>query len=265
MLPLMKTTATLALAVAAIVALMAPANALPRGWTGLGGFGTLGPDGVVPAPPGFSSVYAVVTTYDGIAGIGALPGVGGIGSPTNGSLIQTNNFVAFPGAVISFYFNFVTSDGAGYADYVWARLNDGSPSGTVLFTARTTPGGNTVPGFSMPTIAMNVSLTPGFVEIQPGAPTWSGIGDSTNRCFSDGCGTTGWIKMEYIIDRPGIFSLTFGATNWIDTFFDTGMAIAGVALDGATITGVPVPMSLALLAVGLLGLAPLAVRPRLRV
>ncbi|HUX29311.1 MAG TPA: hypothetical protein VMV78_01650 [Thiobacillus sp.] len=57
------------------------------------------------------------------------------------------------GDELEFNFNFATPDGAGYADYGWARLLDSSSSVVApLFTARTTPEGNSVPGFDMPVI-----------------------------------------------------------------------------------------------------------------
>ena len=142
------------------------------GWTGVGGYGDSGADGVVTLSPYGDAKYGYVTTVLGPAGVGSLPGVGGSGSATNGSTITSPIFAANGGDTLSFYFNYVTSDGAGFADYAWAKLITGGGD-LVLFTARTTPGGDTVPGFQMPPIATGVTLTPSNTAIIPGGPLWS--------------------------------------------------------------------------------------------
>ena len=50
-----------------------------------------------------------------------------------------------------------------------------------------------------------------------------------------GCGYTGWIHSSYEIAAGGNYILEFGAVNWSDTAFDTGLALAG-----ATVGGVPI-------------------------
>lgn len=124
-----------------------------NGWTTTGSSGVSGADGVVSLSPfAGSAQYGWVSTDGGEDG--ATLSLGG----TNGSFIDSPLFEAAAGDELAFYFNYVTSDGAGYSDYAWARLMqaDGDQA-ALLFTARTNPGGNTVPGFGMETL--NATLT----------------------------------------------------------------------------------------------------------
>src|SRR5690242_9390083 len=112
----------------------------------IGTCGTLGPDGVVSASP-IGGTYQYITTSGGPLGAGQITGVGG----TNGSEYVTNTFSADAGDALQFYFNYVTSDGAGFADYTWAELQTALGAHVAyLFTARTQPSGNTSPGFGLP-------------------------------------------------------------------------------------------------------------------
>ncbi|MCW8087949.1 NF038132 family protein [Sabulicella glaciei] len=258
-----------ALAGATFLALPQAAEAapIPAGYSCVGACGTLGADGVVTAPPVGGSTYQYVSTWGGTNGVGSLPGVGGTGSPTDGSTLSTPVFAAQAGDALNFAFNYVTSDGSGYADYAWARLvTDANVEVALLFTARTTPGGDTVPGFGMPTPA--ATLSPASTPINPGATIWSPLGADSGRCFNGptaGCGNTGWILSNYTIAAAGNYKLQFGVTNWNDTQFASGMAIAGVTVGGKPIDPVPVPepASLALLGFGLAGVA--AMRRRRKV
>ncbi len=209
----------------------------------VGACGTLGADGVVTASP-LGGTYQYVTTAGGVTGAGELAGIGG----TNGSEFDTATFTANAGATLSFYFNFVTTDGAGFSDYVWSQLQTatGNPVAT-LFTARTTPTGDTVPGFGLP--GLLATLTPASTPIVPGAPTWTPLGDHNGQCFDAGCGYTGWIKADYIITTAGTYRLAFGATNWSDFIWDTGLAFDGVVVDGVPV-GVPEAATWAMLIAG---------------
>ncbi len=206
------------------------------GWTCTGNCGTSAADGVVTLSPfAGSTKYGWVSSASGVTGLG-LPGIGGSGSATNGSRIRSGLFTANAGDDLSFYFNYVTSDGAGYADYAWARLLDsGGTQVALLFTARSTPGGNTVPGFSMP--PLTATLTPAATPIIAGGPTWSPLGGDSGSCFAAGCGYTGWIKADYSIPASGSYQLEFGVVNWNDTSYDSGMAFDGATIGGAPIGG----------------------------
>lgn len=223
----------------------------------LGNCGSLGANGVVTAAPIGNGTYQYVTTDGGLAGVGQLPTVGG----TNGSQFTTSSFTASAGSQLNFFFNYVTSDGAGFSDYAFAQLlSAGAP--VTLFTARTTVSGNTSPGFGLPD--NDATLTPSATPIVPGAPSWAPLGFEYNgRCFDSGCGYTGWIESNYTIADAGTYTLTFGVTNWDDTLWESGLAFAGVTVDGTPITGaVPEPSTWAMMILGFSGVGFMAYRRR---
>jgi hypothetical protein len=202
----------------------------------IGTCGTLGPDGVVTASP-IGGTYQYITTSGGLTGVGQITGVGG----TNGSQYTTNPFSANAGDALQFYFNYVTSDGAGFADYTWAELQTALGAHVAyLFTARTQPTGNTSPGFGLP--PNNSTLVPPTTAIVPGGPVWSPLGGDSGSCFDAGCGYTGWIQSNYVIGGAGLYQLAFGVTNWTDTAFDSGLAINGVTIGGIALDPVPGPI-----------------------
>lgn len=227
-------------------------SGIPAGWTTVGNAGTLGANGVVSLAPSGGSQYGWVSTQNGVTGV-ALPGVGGVGVGTNGSTLRSTAFSADAGEALEFQFNYVTSDGAQYSDYAWARLLDTAFNEVaLLFTARTSPSGSIVPGFSMPAPA--ATLIPASVPIIGGGPAWSPLGGSSGSCYSDGCGYTGWVGSSYAIANAGNYILEFGVTNWNDTLYDSGLAFDGITIGGDPITPVPEPASLALLSLGMLGI-----------
>ena len=223
-----------------------------------GNCGTLGADGVVTAPPGGGD-YQYVTTSGGEMGGGSLH-VNGI-NETNGSRYVSDSFSVSAGDSLHFYFNYITSDGAaGYTDYAWVALrplNGGAD--LILFTARSTPKGDTVPGFGLPGLADGVVLSPGSTPIINGAPVWGPLGGSSGDCFTgSGCGYTDWIGMDYIFADGGIYNLIFGVTNVFDTAYDSGLAFAGVTvndkpIDKPTAVSEPATLTLMLASLGLVG------------
>lgn len=226
---------------AASAALAAPALAgtfdtgIPAAWHCHGNCGTLGADGVVPLAPGGGTAYGWISTYKAQDEV-ALPGVGGLGDPANGTTLRSVSFTAAAGAALDFRFNYVTSDGAGYADYAWARLLDAdNQQVALLFTARTNENGNAIPGFDMPVPA--ASLTPFPVAVAPEQTKWSPLGPDSDECYDVGCGATGWVRAQYHIASAGNYRLEFGATNWNDTDFDSGLAF-----DAITVGGAPLPV-----------------------
>ena len=235
------------------------ADTVPAGWTCVGNCGSSGADGVVPLSPTGNSSFQWVSTNQGLIGVGILP-TGALGSETNGSTLATSLFSATAGDPLSFYFNYTSSDGAAFADYAWAGLfNSSNTLQALLFTARTTPSGDAVPGFGVPLPA--ATLTPSTVPIQAGLTTWSPLGDSSGGCFDVGCGTTGWVLSTFTITNTGNYYLKVGVVNWKDEIFDSGLALDGVSVAGVPITPPPItapePVSLAMLACGLAGVGVL--------
>jgi hypothetical protein len=251
----------------------AVAGPIPVGWSCSGACGSDGADGVVTLSPTGNSSYEYVTTNGAGSSTAVLPGkTPTVGGETDGSVLKTSTFSATAGQALAFYFNFITSDGSStFADYGWAELfnaTTGLPS-ALLFTGQTEPSGSIVPaqGLAAAGFTPVATLNPASVPIIPGGPVWSPLGTTySGACFDVGCGYTGWVLSSYNIPTAGNYFLEFGATNWVDTLYDTGMAIDGVTVGGTPIvnpTGpTPEPSTLILLGSGLLGLAG-AVRFRL--
>lgn len=237
--------------VAAAVAILSQAasaqsfsSGLPAGWTGSGSFGTMAANGDVSLASGGGSQYGYVSTANGVSGVSPFA----LSGNTTGSVLRSSVFSANAGDALDFDFNFVTSDGAGFSDYGWARLlNADLSQAALLFTARTTVSGNTVPGFGLPVTNATVSPSPIF----GGAPNWAALGSSSGTCYSGGCGSTGWVSSTFSIASSGNYILEFGVINWSDTAYQTGLAFDGITVDGTPISTVPEPESLALMLAGL--------------
>lgn len=211
-------------------------HGIPDGWTCEGNCGALEANGVVALAPGGGSRYGWISTDQGITGV-ALDEVGGEGDATNGTRLRTFDFVAAAGDDLEFRFNYVTTDGAEYVDYAWARLLDSEFNEVaLLFTARTTPGGNSVPGFAMPDIEATIMPSP--VEIIEGAPSWAPLGLDSGDCWDEGCGYTGWIRSNFEIPADGNYVIEFGVVNWNDTEYQSGLAIDTLTLNRAPLDSI---------------------------
>jgi len=232
--------------------------------------GTCGTDtanGDVTNPPGFSS-YTYIVTNDGPVGGGNIP-VGPIGPATNGSTLTTAAFTANAGSQLNYLFNYITSDGSGYPDYAWAELETaGGTPVALLFTAQTNPGGPAVPGGGLQAPPAGVTLSPSPVVVTagsgtqgpggPGGPVWAELGlpnstgiNYSGWCWAAGCGLTGWIASNYTIATGGSYELAFGVSNENDQAYDSGLAIAGVEIDGNPIATTPEPSTFLMLGLGL--------------
>lgn len=223
-------------------------------WNCSGACDSLGPDGVVTSPPTGGSYGWVASTNSSPTGLAptSITTLTGVGSDT-GSRIRSPLFSATSGEQLSFYYNYVTSDGADFADYAWARLVNENGNEVILFTARTTQSGNTVPGIDMPVPA--ATLNPSTAPIIPGAPTWSPLGSDSGACFDTGCGYTGWVHATYSIPSTGNYFLEVGVVNWSDEQFQSGLAFDSIIVGGNPIEGasaVPTVSEWALLLMGLL-------------
>ena len=250
----------------ALIATRAPAQAfnggIPAGWTCIGNCGTSGANGVVTLAPGGGTQYGWVSTDNGTFTGGLGPGIGATadqpGPATNGTVLRSPTFSANSGDLLHFFFNYVTTDGAGFADYAWARVLDPEFNEVaLLFTARTVASGSIVPGQGMPVPA--ATLNPASVTIIAGGPEWAPLGDDSGACFDVGCGYTGWVSSDFTLLSGGTFILEFGVTNWNDEAFQSGLAIDGIQVAGVDIgqppvTTVPEPATMTLFATGLLGL-----------
>lgn len=255
---------------------------MPAGWACVGVCGTSGANGVVELSPISSSTqYGWISTdpsdpshtFSGVSPFSPLSNF--IGN-TNGSTLTSSTFHANAGDQLSFYFNYVTSDGVNvlepddFKDYGWSRLlNAGDSSqAAVLITMRTDPGYSYIPGQGLPpgeatltppssAPVFNYSPLHNRIGMDTGldiGPQWSPLGASSGKCWGEGCGYTGWFRANYTIASTGDYLLEFGVTNWNDFAYDSGMAIDGIVIsqgNGGVTSPVPEPEAYAMLLAGL--------------
>jgi len=225
--------------------------------TCIGTCGTSGANGVVGLSGSGNSTYQYISTASGVDGAGQIAGVGG----SNGSQLTSSVFTAAANDPLTFLFDYVTSDGAGWADYAWAELKTAAGAHVAwLFTARTEPTGDTSPGFGLPSDAS--TLTPAASAIHSGTQ-WSPLAESSGACYASGCGNTGWIKSNYTIAAAGSYEVVYGVTNWGDRLYQSGLAFDALAVNGTAvpIAGVPEPATWAMMLIGF-GLIGGAMRQR---
>lgn len=222
-------------------------------WSGTGNFGTAMPNGDIGASPE-GGEFGYVSSHLGVDQTGL-----DLGEETTGSTIVSSAFTVEAGDELSFFFNYITSDGAGFADYAWAQLMDDTGElVATLFTARSTPDGNTVPGFDMPD--PTATLIPSEVTIIDGATNFSELGEDSGTCYDTGCGNTGWIESLFTIDEAGSYMLSLGVTNWSDSQYDSALLFDNIEINNEDITppppsaSVPAPASLLLVGGVLFGL-----------
>lgn len=193
-------------------------------WSCTGNCGVSDSDGVV-----ISDNYWWVSTLSGVQGAGLKLGR----SEKTASNLRSDMFTVTAGQQLSFDYNFITSDGVWFSDYVWVRLlNEKLNPAGMIRTGR----------------AYNATYKDDdSLHTRPGT-AWSPLGPDSGYCYGSGCGNTGWINVEYEFHKSGDYILEFGVANWLDCAYQSGLAFTNVKVfdEYAKTESVPEPNTLLL-------------------
>jgi hypothetical protein len=229
-------------------------SAAPAQAACVGSCGTSGADGVVSLSPAGNAQYKWISTNGGVDGVGQIAGVPG---GTIGSEYTTAPFLISHGQTVSFYADYVTSDGAQYQDYAWVELRNASTNAIVayMFTGLTNPPGDFSYGDVPITLPAAIVSVGDAASMTSGAPDWSPLGADSGTCGGTGCGYSGWIQSSYQLSATGSYELVFGVTDLLDTTHQSGLAF-----DGISVTGRPIPeaSTWAMLLIGFAGFGAVA-------
>lgn len=231
-----------------------------------GNYNAAAGDAVLGSSPTGNGQFAYVTTFGGTTGLSPLvlndtePGF----NQTNASKIVSSSFSATANTHLTLYFDYVSTDGRGYEDYAWARLVSTSTNTTVawLFTARSgnAPDNNGtsdyVPGHVLkdqvgfddldsqdPNRKIAATLNDGMpvIGLASSNTQWAPLGDSAGACWDVGtsCGSTGWVKSDYMVAASGNYFLEVGVSNWGDEVYDSALAFDFSGLSKPNFSNMP--------------------------
>jgi hypothetical protein len=265
-------------AAAALLAAPAQAQLDPAlaNWGCIGTCGASAADGDITLSPLGNPTYGFLSTAGSTAhnvsplAISESGGGGQTFTQTNGSAFMSPVFTLAAGQPLEAWFNYVSTDGKGFDDYVWARLVNAADGSTAawLFTARSTNSSkqNVVPGdvvdkqdFDPDVVLLHyASFDFQTRNTKPGGQpvNWSRLGDSNGTCWRDaaeGCGFSGWLQAR-VTPGAGSFQLQIGVVNFGDEIYDSGIAFDLPGLVAAPTAPVPEPSTALLLTAGVLGL-----------
>ena len=261
-----------------VIANAAPISLANLDWTSKGTMGSIGGTLAMPTSPTVNSQFGYVTTAGGVNGISPLnlKPDGKVGGQTNGSKAVSSTFNANAGDTLQMYFNYMSTDGRDYVDYSWARLlGENGDHIAWLFAAESnnSGNGNVVPGKVLKSQDKDLPMLPDEVDatvndgntvgFEVSSTDWAPLGDSVGACWdsSNTCGSTGWLKSQYIIGDAGIYFLELGVMNWGDEAFQSALAIDFDGLNsakfGSQVAAVPVPAAAWLFGSALLAFAGL--------